>query len=276
MAPGTLKISVNIAAADNAMSARVQKTTIFVSSSLAAAEGLADPLTGLTGGVMTLSPPTEWKAEGLRPSFRQWVLSAGFREIADAIATLLEEYHKVAVLWSVLPASMPRSLTGAEWQKEFAGPLVRFHKLGLPDKLAALEALGVVPDARDAARLRAINAVRNCLVHRQGVVGPKDVDATGDLRLIGLQMNAYVHQKDGSIEPINELPFLVDAGCQVEFREEDFIRAFRPGSSVDIDAEAFNAAAMALIFTGGRMRDLMQKHGVRQGQLKGPEQQDTR
>lgn len=275
MAPEAIEISVNIAAADNTMSARVQKTTIFVSSSLAAAEGLTDPLPELTGGMMTLSPPPEWKAEGLRPSFRQWVLSAGFREIADAIATLLEEFHKAAVLWSVLPPGMPRSLTGAEWQKEFADPLVRFHKLGLPDKLSALEALGVVPDPRDAARLRSINAVRNCLVHRQGVVGLKDVDATGDLRLIGLQMATYVHQKDGSIDAIKELPFFVDAGCTVESREEDFIRVFRPGSSVDIDAETFNAVGLALIFAGGRMRDVMQKHGLRLGHLKAPAQHGT-
>lgn len=262
----TLNLTVNLASADAEMRVRVNRITAFVGASLASAESLRDPIPNVGGGLVAISLPETVTADTIRTDYRRWALRAGFRDIADAISHLLEEYYQAALVWSVVQPG-GKLQTWGEWIARFIEPKVKFNRLTLPEKLAAFEKLGVVPDARDLKRLKAINAVRNCLVHRQGRVESKDTDASGSLRLIGAKFAVFIHRHGGGVEEVTSLPVDVAAGERCESKEIEFARAFPLGSQVDIDAEAFSAAGLALILAGMRLRDTMATHGKKLGHL---------
>jgi hypothetical protein len=80
-----------------------------------------------------------WGPDEAKKQFSTWVLTNGFRAIAEAIASPLEELHRVATMLALVDEYGGASqLNIADWQGACDAAGRRFHVLGLPDKMEHL------------------------------------------------------------------------------------------------------------------------------------------
>jgi len=110
----------------------------------------------------------EWKRE-----FAKWIVASGFRELTEFYALFLDQCFEALLL-----------VSGAYCAKTHE----KFHRKGLAEKIEVMRVThGITCKSPDA--LASITAVRNCLVHRAGLVAANDrlEDGCLVLRWRGLQ-----------------------------------------------------------------------------------------
>lgn len=185
--------------------------------------------------------------EETREYWQTWVLTGGFRDVAETLSETLEEAQKILALWFLLPPNSETngatiSLTKVE---EMERENQRFHKRGLPDKLKWLAEHFdfAFPDDMQA-ELVSINAARNCLVHRAGIVGDADLDkgqSTFTLRWRSLK--PYV--KDGSGERPLKLPFQTSKTEEtlLILKVENATKEFQINTKLHLSADEFAGIA---------------------------------
>lgn len=119
----------------------------------------------------------EWKSE-----FYQWTVSNGLRELLDFTNVYFDQIYEAAFIYHE--------------RRRDAKSFEKFQRLGLRDKVVQLSSkydLG----CRYPETLESVGAVRNCLVHRLGIVGEADVDANGQLILKWFGVNFIFDDKQG-------------------------------------------------------------------------------
>jgi hypothetical protein len=84
---------------------------------------------------------------------------------------------------------------------------------------------------------------RNCLEHADGLVGPRDINADGELKLRFPRLKAFVTKNGEEIELYEN--FYVEAGAEMMFRLDVRERNFRVGERLTIDAGDFDDIAFA-------------------------------
>ncbi len=123
----------------------------------------------------------EWKSE-----FYQWSVSNGLREVVDFTNVFLDQVYEAAAIL-------------IEHRRE-SKKLKKFQHSGLGEKLDFLKnRFGLSCRFPDA--VASVGKVRNCLVHRLGVVGPEDVGASGGLVLTWFGMEMIYVGDDGTEYP---------------------------------------------------------------------------
>lgn len=119
-------------------------------------------------------------AEERCDAFKNWVLAKGFQDLARGVRESLEEalfYIKVFAIGSGFRTSK------AGLEAKLAGIRAANAKLPFPALMEQVNA-GLREPMAFEAEFRSLQNVRNCLEHRGGRVGPKDVDeSTGKLVL---------------------------------------------------------------------------------------------
>jgi hypothetical protein len=111
----------------------------------------------------------------IKDEFTYWCLRNSFTDAIDQVSAFMEECRLIARLYH-----MGSKVTGAEWNDAVVDERRKFHKLGLPDKVTYLrERYGVSSQFED--HILSLNRVRNCLVHRLGIVSAEDVKGSTEL-----------------------------------------------------------------------------------------------
>ncbi|MET0333159.1 MAG: hypothetical protein ABW190_02730, partial [Rhizobacter sp.] len=126
-----------------------------------------------------------WSVDEAKPEWTKWILANGFREVAEATAGTLEEAQSVLAVWSVItPDGQSTRIKADEWNLRVAKRAEQFHRRTLPQKLEFLANHYDFNLAADfISEAMSVNAARNCLVHRGGVVNSVDADESGVLVL---------------------------------------------------------------------------------------------
>ena len=201
-----------------------------------------------------------------RQLFHRWVLACGFRDATEALAPLLEEARTVGVV-----ASAGRTITAAVWKDQVLGGRQKFDRMTLKDKIHLLVQVcgsGIVPSLMP--QVETIVVARNCLVHRRGVVGERDINhktPEGDsLKVEWLAPQFVVTSPDGGERVITELPFVVKGGGTIVLRQMASSRTFRRGETVDLTASEFNNVCWTLLMFAkqlvANLRDLLVAKGL--------------
>ncbi len=249
--------------------------------------------------VMQLSSDAAaWDVTEVRKAFANWTIACGLRELIEEFSEALALAREFLAAWALGSGE----IRGEDWNHRMVDEGRRFHRLGLPDKLDFFRReYQVELPADKEADLFSINRARNCLVHRQGIVGLQDIAVTkeefgaalenrrrrfpeekwtnghviaalGDagrpsaLEVTWLQMEAFV-AKDGEekvIDPSEEVT-KIEAGATVGLRMVRARRAFEFGSLVRFDANAFSHIAYALLNCAIALRDAVQARGHEMG-----------
>lgn len=184
----------------NGVAAPAQRVVIIASQVVATA------LRALTND--DLSPPEmqgglwgyqfsgiEMSDEERRVTFQNWILSKGFQDLARGVRETLEE----AVLYLTMSKREASLTTLAKVEADIAAIRSDAAKLLFPKLLEDVNVGLTEPMAFDAEFL-SLQKVRNCLEHRGGRVGARDVDDTGSMTLRFPRLRMFYHRGEAEIE----------------------------------------------------------------------------
>jgi predicted small integral membrane protein len=184
--------------------------------------------------------------EDVKTYWKTWILRGGFRDVAETLATTLEEIHRILALWNIVPKDA-QSGGSVKWAliTQMNQENGSFHSKNLPDKLALLtKRYGFTFPEDTRAQLLSINAARNCLVHRSGTVGEKDLDAgTETFTLKWKAICPYV--KDSTGERVAVFPFETSKTDEtyLALKSEEKIKLFKRGDILELASEEFSWVA---------------------------------
>lgn len=172
----------------------VQRAVDLVAFGLSAAN-LAAPTHLAIPDVFLQVAPAKREArsvEDARDEFRIWLLTNGFRDCIEGIGDTLEWVRRTCFLWT-LPGSATLNPDGLisfsgtcpsdVWNEHIVKNEGKFNRLPLPDKFTWLESTYGWKRPPLSNVILGLNTARNCLVHRGGVVGLKDLTSNADARL---------------------------------------------------------------------------------------------
>jgi len=201
--------------------------------------------------------------EDVRTYWKTWVLRGGFRDVAETLATTLEEVHRILALWSLIPkGSQSGAKVALTAVHQMEKDIEAFHAKNLPDKLGVLakrHAFSFPPDIE--AELFSINAARNCLVHRGGIVGGRDLDE--GVQTFTLKWRALCpYVRDNAGERPMVLPFQTSQTDEtfMILKSEAKTRVFNLGDVLTVTSEEFTWIAWTQLnasqWAAGRLEEI--------------------
>jgi hypothetical protein len=164
-----------------------------------------------------------------REEFQTWCLKNSFTEAIDLLSAFLEECRTIAALFRLHGAC-----TGSDLNKAYIEDAKKFHELGFPKKIEHLRnEFGIASKFED--HVLSLNRARNCLVHRLGIVSPKDVDSGGRLVVTWHSLNLIAIDNSTGRETILVEPTVLESESRIAARVGPYQREFRVGDRILFD-----------------------------------------
>ncbi len=127
------------------------------------------------------------KVEERRPIYKQWMLSKGFHELAKGLRRSLEE----AYLYLEVPKVGNGLVKWGDLQKSIKDIRKKANDADFPSLWAWVNS-ALTEKLHFEREFHSLNKTRNCLEHRHGVVGERDIDRdTGILTLSLPRMKVF-------------------------------------------------------------------------------------
>jgi len=231
--PGPIQLNVNLEALQSRYFVRLQHLLDMLAVSMKSAEVIDSGTAMETSSFLNVAPAQNRRLSPRSASTEAvaWHIRNAFRDAMEATTLFLEECRAVA---AIIKAAASHSLTWGRLQEIHGPEAAAYHRANLPDKLSALKQdFGV--DFALALHVRTINAVRNCLVHRRGVVGTEDIGPEGTLVLQWQVLEVFAEDPtSGSEKVLTKADGLVNAGWPVFVRFADKSRVFAVSESIDL------------------------------------------
>ena len=261
MADEEYRISINLPALEFALSLNIQRVSHFVAAALGGQlASLTEPLRG-QGSVVAYrySPPIPWNAEQAASEFQSWILLSSFRDLSETLTHFLGSVQSIAAtaLLQELQAEAGH-ITPAQWRELVVNRESQFEKANLPDKLRFLveqSRLEIPSEVKE--HVQSLYSVRNCLVHRLGIVQEGDLRGATVLRAAWLCMKPYIVTTEGS-EPLT-IPYLIKSPGHVELRRELSSKTFSLGDRIEFSPEEFHDIAYGAFLCGAMTIQALEK-----------------
>jgi hypothetical protein len=243
----------------------LQRAYIFMGFGLNAASnpGIIDFGLAETDHAQLVPPITDpSKLQEAKTAFGQWIVSCGVREAIETFAIFLDEVHRVCLFVAHHKGKLP--------DVDVKRIRRTFRRAGLPDKLKLLtDSFGVVAEWPDF--VVSVHRARNCLVHRNGVVGEKDSEDGRPLDISWRAIEVFLDRPDGEVVvrmPIAE-PVHVERGELIGVRWSTRAASFALGERVVLQpsqlAEICTYLYMETNFICNRAGEYLEQLGVRDG-----------
>lgn len=176
---------------------------------------------------VTVDVIKSWKSD-----FRLWIVICGFRELVDHLCVFVDRLYKVSTL-------IKRTYEAKDYAK--------FERLGLDAKIDKLKAAtGISCTHGDA--LSSFYPIRNCLVHRLGIVGDKDVEKNATLDFFYLRMASIFQLESGGVIEIPDIfapdspPFTTPESGMLALKFDLRKISFRKGDVVTLSPRTLTEA----------------------------------
>jgi hypothetical protein len=176
---------------------------------------------------------------------QRWYLCTAFRDAIELLNVFLDQGR---LLCALFPSAAQGKIQSDDYNRIFGTEIRQFHRLGLPDKLKKLQRhFGVASELE--AHVLSINTVRNCLVHRLGIVTDRDVDANGELVLLWRTSDLVAQNPDGTQElSILDNPEIqIVPGWTVIYRVIDKKKVFRKAERIDLSYREITDTFLSLM-----------------------------
>jgi hypothetical protein len=263
MATTTVRVSGDLGAWRSRLHSKLGAICREVAFGLTAIEAASPSSTHVPGawfqtGVELQAAP---KYPEIRDATKRRLLQGGLRDCVEALALMLEDVREIVELSCM---TQKGTLTEAEYRRIAPKQREAFHELPIRDKLKKLQNLGLSFPPLFEPFLLSLNALRTCLVHRLGIVGPKDC-RKGPMVVRWLRLQILVHTDSGRV-PVTP-PFLPEPGQKIDLDQEDTSRSFQVGDTVNITAQEFTEMAFTFFMLGEDVihatEAALTAHGVR-------------
>ena len=246
-----INIDINLNAPQHELQRSIQKCIYLVAGGLLSASQIEEPKLKLpdTSIEMTFDPSLVWSAPDVRSHLQEWILLNGFRDAVESLGSFLELNHAICSAWGLIQLqAQGRTLTRADWERTMVGEAQKFHRLGLPDKLNHLnEVHGIELDPALSRHMLSINAARNCLVHRDGVVSERD-SVDGRLVVTWRRVKLVITDEDGERDLVFDLVHKKESSLGMKFLDEQ--RSFNLGDRITFSAPEFQHIAWSMYLFG--------------------------
>jgi hypothetical protein len=255
-----LDIHLDLGAVLAQLQRALQRSVDLVSFGLHAAETAANGSLALPGVYFHVAAASDaaLNFDQAKQEFPPWLVGHGLRDSIEAVGLFLEEVRKVCAVWS-----LSNETTGAKWMARMVEETKKFHRRGLPEKLTFLEKeYGLaIPPLKD--QILSINAARNCIVHRRGIVHDQDANSPKGLRVQWRKYKMFVDGPSGRREIVP--PAMVEGGERLVLIEGDAEKVFAKGNIVGFSAQEFSEICWSLLSFGIVTIKNLEAHGRAKG-----------
>lgn len=164
-----------------------------------------------------------------REEFETWCLRNSVTEAIDLVSAFLEECRTIAALHR-----LRGGCTGADWNNASIQARKKFHEMGFPAKTEHLrKEFGV--GSKFEEHVLSLNRARNCLVHRLGIVSPKDIDVSGRLVVTWHALDFIAIDNATKRETILSEPIAFESESTLAARFGPYRREFVVGDRISFD-----------------------------------------
>ena len=272
MADYAINISINLNGLRGELQRSLQRTIYLVSAGLQSKDRIDPnhlrlPTNSIT---MVFDGGLKWDAQKAEEQYSEWILSNGFRDIIEYLNTFFESVHKVLAFWELAARQKDGiEITGSDWNQIIISGGRRFHRFGLPDKFSHVQDKHNIPiDPKLREQILSVNAARNCLVHRSGVVAEQDMNSAGGLEVKWTNLDLIVRNEDG--EKDLRLGEVVEKDSVIAIRNRENLKTFGIGERVLFSAHEFANITWGLFLFGNDLVQKMNDFGLKNGFIKGP------
>jgi hypothetical protein len=205
---------------------------------------------GLMPAVDAPTVPVRFAARPLpevRTEAARWVAESAFRDCIEEVQILLEEVRLTCAALSLLG---DEQIPTDKYNEVVVGPAAKFDKRNFPDKVSYLrgEFGADLLDAR-IDDILTLNAARNCLVHRQGIVGERDCDGTGHLLVRWKTFELHARGPNGEEVPLGP-GIVAKGGSQLLAKHQVIEKSFAVGDSLIFTPTDLSGIWLTLHFFG--------------------------
>ncbi|WP_456653349.1 hypothetical protein [Bradyrhizobium lupini] len=169
----------------------------------------------------------------------RWVLIKAFQDLMRGVRGSLEEAYFFIAL---LREGKIRAPTSATLGEILAPYRAKAEAMNFPNLMEQVNR-GLEKPVPFAEAYGSLQSARNCLEHRDGVVGRRDVDATGVLKISVPRAKIFVEQNGAEIEVYKNFYAEKDTVIQMRMETRDLV--FRLGEPLKISAKDFDDIAFA-------------------------------
>jgi len=132
--------------------------------------------------------------------FYDWVIENSFKYVVDRFSIFLDQIYCVCSLYNIHKTEYSMELINSMEKKERD-----FHKKKFTEKLTILESeFDVFPNKNTA--LLSIQSTRNCLTHRNGIVGKADLRNNSEFIVKWTGYHLYAKEQSGVEHDLNIIP----------------------------------------------------------------------
>ena len=171
----------------------------------------------------------------------EWVVRKAFEDFINGLTMSLKEANKI--IETLLLSEKPKySMTKEEIENELEKINVKIEKLHFPELVKSIEDY-LSCSLRFSEEIISINKIRNCLVHRNGVVSDKDVRNNRDLELKWISLKWYTLIENISTEITYDMRKNGITVSNLEYKVIDNRKSFEKGQKISIDINEFNGIA---------------------------------
>jgi hypothetical protein len=186
-----------------------------------------------------------------------WLLTKAFEDLIIGLFKSLKEVYKYLRYFHL--CQNHSHLSEEELNLEFEKISVEVEKFHFPQFLNKIKDLTNM-EIPFEEEILTINRVRNCLVHRHGIVGEKDFNSDSkDFKLKWISRNVYVMIDGKETRMTFELRKNGVKVNQINIKEEKCERTFRLGEMISINLNEFNGIVCNCIDFTHRLFELMPK-----------------
>jgi hypothetical protein len=259
-----VRVSINLSALQGTFFVQLQRLLDILAVSLAGLERVDDVAYAGFSPFFTLAPAQNERLtrSSAVAEAQRWYLCTVVRDAIEFTHAFLEECRLVCAFFSLIARGTP--IMGADYHRIVGAEAQKFHGLGLPDKLKRLrEDFSVASELE--THVLSINTMRNCLVHRLGIVADRDVDANGELAILWRSIDLVAQSPDGTHEIVLNKDTIIEAGWTVIVRVTDKRKVFRKGERIELSYEEITHTFSSLMSFATTLGQSIEGYGKRIG-----------
>ena len=244
-------LQINLAAPTQAMNAAAKRALAYASHALSIEStrplgGVALPSTVFG---FTIDPVAD-DPDLSRQAYESWVLAAVFRDLIETTGDVLERAREILVACELARERVIGSM--GDLDTALADGATAFHEAGLPQKFTLLlNRFGFEVPEQYGEHLLSLNRARNCLVHRRGVVGRRDLHGEESLVLSWNRLELVAMNGD-ECRPI-ELGAVLNGPTDVGVRLVGASKKFALGQRVLLSTNELSEICQTFIFAGAQL-----------------------
>jgi len=171
----------------------------------------------------------------------EWVITKAFEDFINGLTKSLKEANKI--IRTLKLSEKPKySMTRDEIECELNKINAEIEDLHFPALIKFIENYIGHP-LPFSSEIISINQIRNCLVHRGGIVSDKDLKNNNELELKWISLKWYTKINEVSTEITYDLRKNEIAVNNIEYMVIDNKKSFELGQKISIDINEFNGIA---------------------------------